>query len=275
MSLQKSAGAVRRFARLVRFGTWLQSIPSRMVPAPFRLMQISSAFWQSRALYVAARFDIATVIGDGELSAEEIAKRVAAQPDATYRLLRLLAAVGIFEEVTAGVFRNNKLSAPLREDLPQSIRPMILMHNSGPMSRPWYEQLESGVRDGGVPFERVHGQELFAYMDEYPEFDALFSRAMDSVEALIGDSFATDFDWGRFRRVIDVGGSRGSKAATILKRHPGLQALVFDRPRVIEEAREYWTDRNDPPLLARLHFQGGETCSSRCPPPLARATSTC
>lgn len=42
-------------------------------------------------------------------------------------------------------------------------------------------------------------------MDRHPEFDRLFSQAMDSVEALAGDSFARDFDWGRFDRVFDVG----------------------------------------------------------------------
>ncbi|WP_303620994.1 methyltransferase, partial [Methylogaea oryzae] len=94
------------------------------------------------------------------------------------------------------------------------------------MSRPWFEQLESCVRDGGVPFRRVHGQDLYDYMDDHAEFDALFSRAMDSVEALSGDSFAQDFDWSRFQRVIDVGGSMGSKSIAILRRHPRVRAVV-------------------------------------------------
>jgi len=44
----------RRFGKLTRFAAWLQNIPNKVTPAPFRLMQIGSAFWQSRALYVAA-----------------------------------------------------------------------------------------------------------------------------------------------------------------------------------------------------------------------------
>ncbi|MCQ8131010.1 methyltransferase, partial [Methylomonas sp. WSC-6] len=68
MTLQKNAGAVRRFAKLARFGFWLQNLPNKLVPAPFRLIQIGSAFWQSRALYVAARLDIAGALADGEAS---------------------------------------------------------------------------------------------------------------------------------------------------------------------------------------------------------------
>jgi hypothetical protein len=86
----------------------------------------------------------------------------------------------------------------------------------------------------------------------------LFARAMDSVEALTGDSFATDFDWGRFARVIDIGGSRGSKSAAILKRHPGLTALVVDRPQVIEAAQRYWAEQGDAALQGRLSFESGD-----------------
>jgi hypothetical protein len=62
----------------------------------------------------------------------------------------------------------------------------------------------------------------------------------------IGDSFATDFDWGRFDRLIDVGGSRGSKALAILQRHPSLKASVVDRASVVRDARRHGFERGDP-----------------------------
>lgn len=257
MSLQKNAGAVRRFAKAMKFASWLQAIPNRLTPPPFRLMQIGSAFWQSRALHVAARLDIATVLGDEALGADEIGARVAADVDATGRLLRMLAAMGVFEETAPRIFRNNKLSDFLRTDNPKNVRAMILMHNSDAMSRPWYEQLERGVREGVPPFRLSHGEDLFAYLDRHADFDALFSAAMDSVEALAGDSFAADFDWGRFERIIDLGGSRGTKSLAILKRHPGLTALVVDRPQVIAEAERYWA-ANSTSGVERLRFESGD-----------------
>lgn len=258
MTLQKNAGAVRRFAKALRFASWLQNLPNRLTPPPFRLVQLGSIFWQSRVLYVAARLDIASRLGDETLPAGEIAARVSADADAVYRLLRMLTAMGIFEEASPRHFRNNRISAYLRTDHSQNVRAMLFMHNADVMSRPWYEQLESGVREGGVPFELAHGEELFGYMDSHPDFDALFSAAMDSVEALTGDSFATDLDWGQFDRIIDVGGSRGGKAITILKRHPHLSALVVDRAQVIEGAQEYWRDKVDASLLERLQFKAGD-----------------
>jgi len=85
---------------------------------------------------------------------------------------------------------------------------------------------------------------LFDYMDRHAGFNQQFSEAMDSVEALAGDGFATDLDWGRFERIIDVGGSRGSKSLAILKRHARPSALVVDRPQVIAEARQYWANHH-------------------------------
>ncbi len=258
MSLQKNAGAVRRFAGKMKFAGWLQNIPNKVTPPSFRLMQIGSAFWQSRALYIAAKLDIATVLGDECLSADEIAARVSAQADAIYRLLRMLVAMGVFEERSLHLFANNRLSEPLRDDSPNSVRAMILMHNSDEMSRPWYEQLEGCVREGGVPFSRAHGEELYDYMDGNRDFDTLFSRAMDNVGALSGDSFAQDFDWGRFKRVIDIGGAKGSKSVAILKRHPHLKAVVVDRAQVVSGAEQHWARREAPTLLARLSFQVGD-----------------
>ncbi|MDP2141531.1 MAG: methyltransferase [Gammaproteobacteria bacterium] len=254
MKLQKNVKVVNRFARLLRVGAWVQNLPNRMTPAPFRVMQIGSAFWQSRVLYTAARLDIATLLADRTLPAESIAAELEVDADALRRLLRMLTAMGIFREMTSGMFANNTLSNCLRQDNAQNVRAMILMHNSPAMSAPWYEQLEPAIRSGQVPFELAHGEDLFTYMDHHADFDQLFAAAMDSVESLSGDSFARDFDWSRFARIIDVGGSKGAKSAAILRVHPHLQALVCDRAGIIEGATSYWKE-HDPAMLTRLSFK--------------------
>jgi len=258
MNLQKNKFATRMFSLLASFANWLQHLPNRVTPPPFRLMQISSAFWQSRVLYVATRLDIAGALGDRTLSVSDIAEKVSAQADAIERLLRFLAAMGIFEQVRPHHFKNNKLSACLRQDHPQNIRSLILMHNSAEMCRPWYEQLETGVITGEPPFLLTHQQELFTYMASHSEFSVLFDQAMERVEALSGDSFATDFDWQRFERVFDIGGGIGSKSVTILRHHPRLRAEVVDHAHVIQDAGNYWQDKLDAGVLQRLSFSAGD-----------------
>lgn len=262
MTFQRRPFAVRAFTMAMRLSEALLSLPNRVVPPPFRLMQIGSSFWQSRALYVAARLDLATVLGERRLGTPDLATEVGADPKALGRLLRMLSAMGVFEEVGQGVWRNNRLSAPLRSGQNGSVRALILMHNSPEMSRPWYEELERAVRTGAVPFELAHGATLYSFMDGRPDFDALFAAAMDQVETLAGDSFATEFDWGRFNRIIDVGGSKGAKSVTILKRHPHLQAIIVDRAQTIWGAPAYWAGREEAECLSRIRFEAGDILSS-------------
>lgn len=271
MSLQRQSLFVRAFQWALRLSNLLQRLPNRLAPPPFRLMQIGSAFWQSRVLYVAARLDLASILADQKLTMDELARRAQADRNALARLLRMLVAMGIFEFDAKGRVANNALSQPLRTDSPVCVRNMVLMHNAPEMSRPWYEALEHGVRTGQVPFAISHGQDMYAYMDAHAEFDRLFSLAMDEVEALSGDSFASAFGWSNFERVIDLGGSRGTKSAAILRCHPRLRALVVDRPQVIAQARAWWSLQGDPACRERIEFVEGDVLSG----PLPAATGAC
>jgi hypothetical protein len=261
-SLQKNRFKVKMFSRAMAFANWLASLPNRLTPPPFRLMQIGSAFWQSRALYAAASLGLADEIGDGEKNTAEIASALGLHEDHLYRLMRMLASFGVFEELSHRVFRNSKLSEPLCSDSPQSVREMILMHNSDVMTRPWTESLLPCLRSGETPFVQSHGQQLFDYMDSHPAFDALFARAMDAVEGLTGLDYLQDFDWNRFDRIVDVGGSKGAKALSILKAYPQLEVVVFDRQQVIDSAQDFWLQRGEQQALERMQFVGGDMFDS-------------
>ncbi len=258
-TLQKNAFKVKLFERAMGFADWLARLPNKLTPPPFRLIQIGSAYWQSRALYVATILGLADELAKGERSCQQIATALSLHEDNLYRLMRMLASIGVFKEHNHRMFSNSPLSEPLRRDHPQSIRAMILLHNSPEMTRPWNDNLEQAVRQGEVPFEGCNGEELFGYLSSHPEYDDLFSRAMDAVEGITGTDYLHDFDWSCFGRIIDVGGSQGGKTLSILKQNPQLEALVLDRPQVVAGAREYWRKRADmQEPLGRVEFVGGD-----------------
>lgn len=257
-SLQKNRFKTRLFHRALAFANRLANLPNKLTPPPFRVIQIGSAFWQSRALYVAAKLGIADSIADSERSSQELATELSLHEDNLYRLLRMLASIGVFIETAPRHFTNSKLSDCLRRDHPQSVREMVVMHNSPEMTRPWIDFLEHAIRSGEIPFVRSNGEELFTYMDHHPEFDALFSRAMDAVEGITGTEYLNDFDWSLFDRLIDVGGSQGQKAISILEHNTHLKAVVFDRPQVVAGAQQYWQAQGKTSLLDRVDFVGGD-----------------
>jgi hypothetical protein len=99
--------------RAISFSNWLAALPNKLLPPPFRLIQMGSAYWQSRALYTATRFAIADTLGDDEKSSNELADELTLNEDHLYRLLRMLTSLGVFEECGHRRFRNNKLSTHL------------------------------------------------------------------------------------------------------------------------------------------------------------------
>ena len=257
-TLQRSGFKVRMYLAAMHIANKLAALPNRLVPPPFRIIQIGSAYWQSRALYVATELGVADAIGDREVPSDDIAKQLNLHADYLHRLLRMLASIGIFKACDEHSFRNNKLSQCLRRDTSQSVREMVLLHNSPEMSRPWYEALGPCLRNGEVPYVQSHGEELFDFLDHNPKLDMQFTAAMQSVEALTGTDYLHDFDWGRFDRLIDVGGSNGSKALAILKQNPNLKAVVYDRPQVIKHAETDWAGKIEADLLERVSFVEGD-----------------
>ena len=257
-SLQKNAALNRRYRFLMRVAEWIAALPNKVIPAPFRVMQMGSLYWQSRALYVAANLGVADALGDGEKSTMELAKSVQADEDHLYRLLRMLASLGVFKETGHRCFENSALSDCIRTDHPDSVKSMVLMHNSPEMVAPWVQSLESSIKTGSVPFADCHGTELFHYMSENPRFDSLFSQAMDSVENLVGHAFLEDLDWSQFDHIIDVGGSRGSKSLSILKRYTDMSATVVDRPSIVADAEAHLSGQAEQSVLSRMRFEGGD-----------------
>ena len=270
-SLQNNGFINKRYTLLMSFFAWLMDIPNKLTPPPFRLMQIGSLFWQSRVLYTATELNIADHIHEDSVSIQELAETLSLHEPSLYRLMRMLCGMGIFHEPKHGCFTHNKLSKPLVSDHPHSVRHMILMHNHQDMSQPWMSSLSEGIKTGQSPFSLRHGEDMFTHMDSHLELNALFTSAMTSVESLTGLEYLSDFDWKQFDRLIDVGGSRGSKSLSILAANPSLTATVFDRTTVVKGAKSYWlNEKIGKAVLERIDFVGGDFLVD----PLPEATSS-
>jgi multifunctional cyclase/dehydratase/O-methyltransferase len=75
----------------------------------------------SRAVYVVAALGIADLLADGPLTAAQLA-RGQAHEGSLYRVLRLLAALGVLAEHDHRSFSLTILGEPLRADVPASSR---------------------------------------------------------------------------------------------------------------------------------------------------------
>lgn len=92
------------------------------LPPSVALMQLITGFWVSAAVYVAAKLKLADHMDTGPKDTDELARRVGANPEALYRLLRALASVGVFTEVESHCFSVTPVGKCLRGGVSESLR---------------------------------------------------------------------------------------------------------------------------------------------------------
>ena len=227
------------------------------------------AYMSTRITAALAEIGVADALVAGPKTAAVLAKELKCEERQLFRLLRGAIQAGLFEEAgkavpassTTTLFRNNKQSAVLRTDHPNSVRHMAI-HQGEEMERAW-AQLAWGVKTGGRMFERAHGgEELFDYLKARPATETIFSRAMAEVNGLSAKAVIADYYATRsFKRIVDVGGAHGAFLAAILEGLPGksTQGLLFDQPQVADRAAALWKAKGSEygPLLPRVAFAGG------------------
>ncbi|MGH9734286.1 MAG: methyltransferase [Candidatus Acidiferrales bacterium] len=199
--------------------------------ANVHLMQLTSACWTSRCLHVVAELGIADLIGDQPQSTDALAKGSGTQPQALYRVMRLLASLGIFEW-NDGAWRHTEASRFLRSDHPGSLRDYVRM-----MGVPefWnaFGDLDYSLRTGKSAFVKQHPEGAFGYLAAHPEVSRLFDSAMTSKAHRDIAAIVPAYDFSQFATIADVAGGRGHLLRAILKSSPKTQGILFDQPHVI------------------------------------------
>lgn len=200
-----------------------------------QLARLAGGYWHTQAIYVAAKLGIADSLKDGPRSADELAALVGAHPRALYRLLRALASLGVFGEDDRGRFALTPMAECLRRDVPGSVRALCIMR--GEWQYEAWGQLLHSVRTGRPGFEKVYGVPMFDFLAAHPEKGKLFDEAMTGIHGSETAAMLDAYDLSGIGVLADVGCGNGEVMTTVLKRYPGMQGVLFDRPAVIERTR--------------------------------------
>jgi C-methyltransferase len=204
---------------------------------------LTHAVVPSRCLHLLAALGVADEIGDHPVSTAELASRCGADADALGRMLRLMAAHGIFESDGAG-FRHTPASRLLRSDHPKSMRAFAELMGL-PIFAAAFDRLEHSARTGSPAIDAVEPQGLWAYLQGHPDEARTFDRAMTAKAAADLGAVLGAYDFRRFATIADIGGGRGHLLRAILDAVPTAGGVLFDRPQVIE-ALDFEHDRLTP-----------------------------
>lgn len=203
-------------------------------PAPIEIiMNMALGYLVSRSLHVATELGIAELLKDGPKTIEELAAKTEAHRASLYRLLRTLAAQGVFAEDEPGRFVTTPAAVLLQQEV---MRDGVLLCGEVTGDGSWWHAvgaLRHSIMTGEPAFHRQHGMGFFDYLRGHPECGQWFDRGMANFATAENPAIAGTYDYARFDHIIDVGGGQGGLLAEILKRHPNVRGTLFDLPAVV------------------------------------------
>ena len=145
--------------------------------ANIQLMQLTTAYWTSRCLHVVAELGVADHLGDQPQSTESLAKATGTSAGPLYRVLRLLASVGVFEWKD-GTWHHTEASRLLRCDEPGSLRDYVRMLGL-PVFWSAFEDLDHSLRTGESAFAKRHPRRRFRLPSQEPRREPHLRRGDD------------------------------------------------------------------------------------------------
>ena len=222
-------------------------------PATVRgqLQDLISGFLRTQAVAVVAELGVADLVGDEPVGVDELARRVGADPDALFRVLRLLAGAGVFAARPGRAFVRTPLSDGLRSDAPLSARHLARLFGTDGYRAAG--ELLRAVRTGGPVAEDVFGMAFFEHLARDAAAGERFNLAMAGGAAARAAA-ALAHPWHDVGVVADIGGGTGGLLSVVLEAHPHLRGIVFDLPHVVPAARRALDEAG---LAGRCRVVGG------------------
>lgn len=208
------------------------------ISARYKLNDIFCTAWLSHAITAISRTKLPDLLNEKAVHIDELARVSGLHPPTLYRVMRALAANGIFIETRTGEFAHNDVSSLLKTESSESWAAMAKMWNHPSCLSGWMH-FSSCLQDGKSGIEHAFGKPLYEHLDEVDQATNAFADAMISNSAQASTAIARGFAFEKFRSVVDIGGSVGTLLVSILKAHPHLKGCLFEIESLKETAENY------------------------------------
>lgn len=201
---------------------------NREAQRPSPIGRAMSGWQPARVLMAANRLDFFTAIGDGALTADEVASKCNTQPRPTRTLLNACVAIGFMEKKGELYSNTAEAKALLVRGKSTSIADGIAHQDN--LWASW-GKLAEAVKTNRAASERWS-------LIEEPKVHRNFIMAMHDGAVAGAPLVAETLDLKGRKQLFDAGGGPGTYSIFLVKKNPGLKAIVFDLPNTIEIAKE-------------------------------------
>jgi alkyl hydroperoxide reductase subunit AhpC/2-polyprenyl-3-methyl-5-hydroxy-6-metoxy-1,4-benzoquinol methylase len=212
-----------------------QSEQLQAKPPHAQLIEMATAHWISRIIYVAAKLGLADRLAEGAKSADELAGPTGTHAPSLYRLMRTLAHFGLLAEGAGQRFTLTPLGEALKTNAPGSAYATVLTLASEWCANGFGELLYS-VQTGKSGVEKYLGVPIFDWFGQNPEMASLFSETMVGFHGAEPAAVAAAYDFSEMKTIVDAGGATGNLLTAVLGGAPGARGILYDLPHVVRDA---------------------------------------
>ncbi len=214
------------------FRNALKRLSRKFTLPHFAMIEIATHFWISKALGVITELNVADLMKGKELPIEELAKLTECQTEALYRLMRALAAEGIFKEKANRVFAHTKLSLTLCEG--ENSAKHFVRYTCSPNNWDQYNQMMQCLKTGKSAASILYGMEGFEYLKENEANNDRFNKAMTDISKIAIAIISRSYNFSNFNTIVDIGGGQGRLLCAITDKFKNTKGILFDQPHVID-----------------------------------------
>jgi hypothetical protein len=194
------------------------------------------------ALRVAATLRLADHVAEGATSLPELAGRSGSDAAVLGRIIRHLAAAGVFTQDEDGTVGLGRLGRRLLSGDQARARDWLDIHGAvGRADLALFGLLDT-VATGRAAYPAVYGRGFWEDLDGDPALAGSFNLLMRSQLRVDITELATSYDWAAATRVVDVGGGDGTLLSAILRAHPHLRGTLVEVPATAAAAKASLAD---------------------------------
>ena len=189
---------------------------------------------KSRLLLAAVELKIFDIL-ETPWTAREVSEKLGTHTHNTRLMLRALVACGLVEH-TGKAYKNSPEAQTFLDSKSRTCITQWLMQ-AAKMFEPILKNLTDLIISGpetSSPGAHMNSEamcEFYTHAHAQTELAGVASKTADIVRHLP--------EFGRLKRMLDLGGGPGLNSVAIVQSHPDMTAVVFDRERVVALAREY------------------------------------
>jgi O-methyltransferase domain/Dimerisation domain len=194
------------------------------------MIHLLMSYIPTRVIYVAAKLGLVDHIGTNGATAQDIANKLNVHPDALYRVMRMLAGLGVLRQDNNDRFLVTPYGETLRKDSPQSVTGYAIYSHEFAYSA--FEKIMDSVRTGKPVIENH-----FEYLRAHPGLEEIFHAGMSSRGRIETAAILDAYDFSTCGTIVDVGGGNGAFLSGILTSCEGVSGVLFDQKSAIDSAR--------------------------------------